>query len=64
MLKRLLEGEVVVFDFVSLSDFIEQFPKELHTLLIQHSSNGLYYAIADKMSIRAYKIYKESKENE
>lgn len=63
-LKKLLEGEVVIFDFISLSNFIDQFPKELHTLSIQHSADGLYYAIADEMSIKRYKFYKESKESE
>ena len=66
MLKKLLEGEVAVFDFISLLDFIEQFPKELHTLSIQHSTKGydLYYAFADEMSVRRYKFYKETRESE
>lgn len=64
MLKKLLEGKVAVFDFVSLSNFIKEFPKELNTLSIQYSIDGLYYAIADELSIRAYKFYKESKGNE
>lgn len=64
MLKRLLEGKVAIFDFISLSNFIEQFPKELFTLSIQYSIDGLYYAIADEMSIRRYNFYKETKGNE
>lgn len=64
ILKRLLEGKVAIFDFISLSNFIEQFPKDLFTLSIQCSIDGLYYAIADEMSIKRYKFYNESKESE
>ena len=63
-LKKLLEGEAVVFDFISLSGFIEQFPEDLFTLSIQCSIDGLYYAIADELSIRRYNFYKETKESE
>lgn len=64
MLEKLLEGKVAIFDFISLSDFIKDFPKELNTLSIQYLTDGLYYAIADELSIRAYKFYKETRENE